>query len=604
MFQTFEIATDPVPASEKLRQLRDAMHRAQIHAYLIPRADEHQGEYVARSSERLQWLTGFSGSAGLAAVTRKSAALFVDGRYTVQARLETDDTLFDYPGLARDHLTDWLKSQLKSGDRVGFDPWLMTITQVEKLKAALEPSGIKLKPTARNLVDRIWGRDRPKLEMRPVTVHPLKYAGATPVTKLADVRATLKKNDTDFAVLTLPDSIAWLFNMRGSDIPHTPVVLSFAIIPRRGKAELFLASEKLKPDVKVALSKHAKLFSPDALQDRLKTRREKQERAQIDPATAPFWFHRVLGSKKSYKSAADPCIALKAIKNAVEIQGSRTAHLRDGVAMARFLAWLAQSDSHEGLDEITVATRLEAFRQDTGALKDVSFDTISGSGPNGAIVHYRVNTQTNRAIKSGDLLLIDSGAQYVDGTTDITRTVAIGTPTRSMRLHYSLVLKGHVAISRARFPRGTRGVDLDPLARHALWQHGLDYDHGTGHGVGSFLSVHEGPQSISRAGLVALEPGMVLSNEPGYYKEGAYGIRIENLILVTEPNLPDGGDRAMMAFETLTLAPYDRALIDTSILTDDERHWVNAYHKRVFNALGSGLSRAEKIWLKAATEPL
>lgn len=605
MFQTFDVPSDATATGDKLAALRAAMKTAKLTAYLVPRADEHQGEYVAANSERLKWLTGFSGSAGAAVITARQAALFVDGRYTVQAELETDQDLFTYPGLAKTHLTPWVIENLKRGDAVGFDPWLVTIAEHKRLAAALNNDAIKLKPIKTNLVDKIWGRDRPVPEPKPITLHPLKYAGVAAAEKISVVQTSLKDSGEDYVILTQPDSIAWLFNIRGQDIPHTPVTLAFAIVPKTGKPELFIAPEKLKTDVKRALKTTLKVRPPDALQERLRTLKSNGKIARIDPNSAAYWFHRTLGSEKAYRTGRDPCLGLKAIKNKTEINGSRKAHERDGKAVVQFLAWLADEiENWSSLDEITVVEKLEAFRSDTGALQEISFDTITGSGPNGAIVHYRVSSASNRKLKRAELLLVDSGAQYLDGTTDITRTIAIGTPAQEMRRNYTLVLKGHIAISRARFPVGTRGIDLDPLARQALWQHGLDFDHGTGHGVGSFLSVHEGPQSISRAGMVAFEPGMILSNEPGYYKNGAYGIRIENLVLVRPAERINAEAREMLSFETLTLAPYDRALIDKKLLTEEEITWVDDYHRNVLKRLKGALPNDVRRWLEQATRPL
>lgn len=606
MFQQIEPPSDPKTAHARVKDLRSAMTAANVDAYLVPRADEHQGEYVAPPSERLKWLTGFSGSAGAAVITQRKAAIFVDGRYTVQVTLETDAKLFDYPGLARTKLANWVKSTLKSGDVVGFDPWLITIAEHNRLKKDLSVAGIKLKPVARNLVDKIWGADRPRPDIHLASRHPLKYAGVAEKEKIAKVQDILRKDGHDYVILTAPDSIAWLLNLRGRDIPHTPVVLSFAIVPKTGKPELFVDPEKIPADVKRSLSLFVKLCAPDTLKPRLKAMKASGKVARLDPSSAAYWFQQTLGTASAYNAGRDPCLTLKAIKNKTEIDGSCTAHQRDGAAVTEFLAWLSDTGetASEPLDELKVVEKLEAFRAATGVLQEISFDTISGSGPNGAIVHYRVSPSSNRKLKKGELLLVDSGAQYLDGTTDITRTLAIGKPTAAMRRHYTLVLKGHVAISNAVFPVGTRGVDLDAFARQALWQHGLDYDHGTGHGVGSFLSVHEGPQSLSRAGMVVFEPGMILSNEPGYYKEGAYGIRIENLILVKAPQKPKDGEREMLSFETLTLAPYDRALIDPDLLSGGEIAWINAYHKTVFQSLRDGLSAHARRWLKDATKPL
>jgi Xaa-Pro aminopeptidase len=603
MYQTFETSTDGAHAAERLTALRQELKNQSLDAFIIPRSDEHQGEYVQACSERLKWLTGFSGSAGLAVVTARTAAIFVDGRYDVQVRLQTDETLFDYPGLPSKHLAEWLSNVLKLNAVVGFDPWLMTIAEHQRLTKALAQDGIKLKPVGRNLVDRIWGKEKPPPVTAPLTLHPLKYAGRKPKDKIADVQAALKAAGSDFAVLTAPDSICWLLNVRGHDIPHTPVALAFAIVGQKGKPELFIAPEKLSPAVRDHLKTLVKLQKPETLKSRLKTLKAAMKIGRLDPASAAFWFQRILGAA-GYAPGRDPCLTLKAIKTSAEIRGARAAHQRDGVAMVRFLSWLAQNAGKGQLDEIGVVKHLEAMRAEAPELKDISFETIAGSGPNGAIVHYRVDEHTNRRIQSGELLLVDSGGQYSDGTTDITRTVAVGKPTEDMRRNFTLVLKGMIAISTSRFPNGTRGVDLDPFARRALWQHGLDYGHGTGHGVGSFLSVHEGPQSLSRAGMVALEPGMILSNEPGYYKQGCYGIRIENLVLVTPGVVPKGGDSPMMGFETLTLAPIDRTLIDVALLNTEERAWLNAYHHVVHETLSPDLPAPDAAWLKTATKPL
>ncbi len=604
MFQTFETSAQSGPAAERLKELRRLMASAHVDAYLVPRADEHQGEYVPQSAARLKWLTGFSGSAGLAILTKKAAAVFVDGRYTVQARAEVDSSVFEVSSLPRARIAEWLAEKLARGQSVGFDPRLHTVSEIERLEAALKPKGIKLKAVARNLVDRLWGRDRPSPPLNPVTIHPLKFAGRSAEDKIADIQKRLKADGHDAVVLTLSDSVAWAFNIRGSDIPHIPVPLAFAIVPQAGRPELFLAAEKLDASTRAHLEAFAKLSPPGALADRIAALRKSKKRVRLDPQTAACWFARALGGAHRIARGPDPCLAPKAVKNAAEIKGARAAQLRDAIAVTRFLAWLDDKAPSGELDEIEAVRQLESFRRATNQLREISFDTISGSGPNGAIVHYRVSEKTNRKLRPGELFLIDSGAQYLDGTTDITRTVAIGKPTAEMRERFTLVLKGHIAVATARFPEGTRGIDLDPLARRALWQHGLDYDHGTGHGVGSYLSVHEGPQSISRAGMAVLVPGMICSNEPGYYKEGAYGIRIENIVLVTGPQKLPGGEREMMGFETLTLAPIDRRLIVKEMLQPDEIAWLDAYHARVLHAIGPELDAKTRSWLELATAPL
>lgn len=604
MFQTFEKTGGPEHVAERTKALRALMAQHKLEAFLVPRSDEFQGEYVPACAERLKWLTGFSGSAGLAAVTKKTAMLMIDGRYTVQARAETDTSVFEPNLLPRPKLAEWLIEKLPEGSTVGFDPWLHTASEIARLKSALQAKRIALKPVSRNLVDQLWGKERPAPPQDAVTIHPLECAGATPHDKIAQIQKSLKDAGQQAALLTLADSICWLFNIRGADVAHNPVVRAYAIVPASGKAELFVAPEKITRDVKAHLAPFAKVVEPKQLIARLKEFRAAGKSVRLDPDAAAFALERALGPK-SVAKGADPCILPKAIKNAAEIAGARAAHVRDGAAIVRYLAWLDEAASQGTLDEITAVKKLEEFRRATNKLREISFPTISGSGPHGAIVHYRVTEETNRLLRPGELFLLDSGAQYEDGTTDITRTIAVGTPSEEMRARFTAVLKGHIAIATARFPKGTRGIDLDPFARRALWDMGADYDHGTGHGIGSYLSVHEGPQSISRAGMSVLQPGMLLSNEPGFYKEGAYGIRIENVVLVTPlAKVPGGGDREMMNFETLTLAPIDRRLIVPDMLTLAERNWLNTYHERVFKTLAADLEPEARAWLKAATAPL
>ena len=602
MFQTYEapaIANQSAPRVAAVRKLMDA---AGLDAFLIPREDEFQGEYVPPSAERLKWLTGFSGSAGIAVVAKAKAALFVDGRYTVQARNQADTKIFDIVTLPVT-LVVWLGETLSKGQVIGFDPWLHTIAEIDKINDAMKPKGIVLKPVPRNLVDRAWGRARPAPPTGAVSVQPLEFAGQAASDKIANLQATLKAEGQDCVVLTLPDSIAWLFNIRGADVAHNPVPLAFAIIPQKGKPEIFIAPEKLNAAVRAHIATVAMVQNPEAFGVRVAALKSVGHKVRLDAAKSAYWFKTRLGDKLIVR-AADPCTLPKAIKNAVEIAGARAAHVRDGLAMVRFLAWLDREAPAGAVDEIAACRKLEDFRRDTGALRDISFSTISGSGPNGAIVHYRVTDASNRRLQSGELFLLDSGGQYADGTTDVTRTVAIGTPTPEMRERFTLVLKGHIALSLARFPVGTPGVQLDTLARNALWQAGFDFDHGTGHGVGSFLSVHEGPQSISKRGYHALHAGMIVSNEPGYYKEGAYGIRIENLVLVTPAVTPSRGERPMLGFETLTLVPFDQALIAWAMLTDAERIWLNDYHARVRRTHAAQLKGSDRQWLMEATNPM
>jgi len=625
MFQTYDPPEPRQTGAGRVEQLRQLMVKGGLDALLVPRADEHQGEYVPAPAERLKWLTGFSGSAGLAVVARSAAALFVDGRYVVQAPAQVDRRIFEVLQAPAAKLEDWLGKHVKAGDVVGFDPRLHTQAMIEDLTNGLRGKGIELRAIrGENLVDRVWGAVRPDPPVGPIAVHPMRYAGKAAEQKIAELQASLRKEGEDAVVLTLPDSIAWLFNIRGSDVAHNPVPLAFALVPASGKPELFVDRDKLSAEAGALLAKLAKIVPdakrakpgarraqrPDiairqALDARLQALRATAKRIRLDPATASSWFFRRLtGGKATIVRGTDPCLLPKARKNATEIKGARAAHKRDGAAVVRFLAWLDREASAGALDEIAASRRLEEIRSETQALKEISFDTISGAGPNGAIVHYRVTTATNRELRPGELYLVDSGAQYLDGTTDITRTVAIGEPTREMCERFSLVLKGHIAIATARFPRGTRGVDLDPFARRALWEAGLDFDHGTGHGIGSYLSVHEGPQSISRRGMTVLEPGMIISNEPGYYKAGSYGIRIENLLLVNEPAKVAGGEREVMGFETLTLAPIDRRLVLSELLSAPELRWLDAYHARVREIVAPELAPADRAWLEAATAPI
>ncbi len=598
MFQTFENSAPAQAVAPRVAGLRALMEGARIDAYLVPRADEHQSEYVPPCAERLAFITGFTGSAGLAVIAAKTAALFVDGRYTVQAPQEVDTGLIAIKGVRGSDLNAWLFETLPKGGSIGFDPKLHTVGEIESLRAAFADRSLKLKAISRNLVDRVWGKARPALPLAPIVPQPLAFAGTPAAEKIAALQTTLKAAGQDAVVLTAPDSICWLLNMRGSDVAHNPVVLAYAIVPTSGKPELFVAPEKVTREAKAHLTPIVRLRAPDALAEALARLKAARRPVRLG-ASASWWCFKALGGGKNIKRQSDPCIEPKAIKSAAEITGARAAHVRDGAALCRFLAWFDGAVAQGGLDEITAVRTLEEMRAATGALKEISFPTISGSGANGAIVHYRVTERTNRTVRPGELFLLDSGAQYQDGTTDITRTLATGVPSAEMRERFTLVLKGMIAISLARFPAGTRGIDLDPFARRALWAKGLNYDHGTGHGVGSYLNVHEGPQSISKAGMAELKAGMICSNEPGYYKAGHYGIRIENLVLVGE--LEDvGGELAVMGFETLTLVPIDRALVVGEMLTGDERAWLDAYHARVLAIVGPLVDAETRRWMKSA----
>ena len=594
MFQTFEAQSSPQQGPPRLAKLRRLMAQEGLDAFLVPRADAHQGEYVAPRDARLEWLTGFSGSAGFCAVLADVAGVFIDGRYRVQVRAQVADvyTPVHWP---ETQLADWLVAQLPDGGRLAYDPWLHTVSEIAGLREKL--SGFEVVAT-NNLVDAIW-EDQPAPPDAPFSAHALEHAGETHAAKRARLAADMKE---DAAILTLPDSIAWLLNIRGTDIPRNPVPQSFAILHKDGRVDLFAGAGKANAiadhlGADVTVHEDARFLAALAGLD---------GKVLIDKRSCPDKVVTALQEAGcDVVQGQDPCILPKACKNDTEIAGAKTAHERDAVAMVRFLAWLDAQAPSGALTEIDVVKALEGFRMQTNALRDISFETICGAGPNGAIVHYRVSEQTNRPVAQGDLLLVDSGGQYVDGTTDITRTMAIGAPTDEHRACYTRVLQGMIAVSRVRFPKGVGGQHLDALARAPLWMAGQDYDHGTGHGVGSYLSVHEGPQGISRRSEVALQRGMILSNEPGYYREGAFGIRIENLIVVIDaPALVDGDDREMLSFETLTYVPFDRRLIETAFLTKAERGWIDRYHADTLALLAPRLDAQTRSWLTKACAPL
>ncbi|MGO9359054.1 MAG: M24 family metallopeptidase [Xanthobacteraceae bacterium] len=603
IYQTFEDPESGVARAARVAAFREELARRGLTGFVIPRADQQQNEYVAPSEERLAWLTAFTGSAGLAAMVREHAALFVDGRYTLQAAQQVDTTVWSVEPLVDPPPEAWLAARLGPGDRLGYDPWLHTAASVEKLAAVCAASGAELVATDSNPLDAVW-TERPQPPLGPVSLHALALAGDSEADKLARIRGEIARLRVDALVLSDSHAVAWTFNIRGADVAHTPLPLSYALIPREGRPTLFVDGRKLSNQVRDHLEASADVVEPDMLTARLGDLAGRGAAIGLDSATAADALSRLVsGAGGKAVRGTDPVALLKAVKNAAEIAGSRAAHARDGVALARFLAFLDREAGGGGLTEIDAVEALETFRRDTGALKDVSFPTISGTGPDGAIVHYRVTRKSNRRITPGDLLLIDSGAQYEDGTTDVTRTIAVGEPTDEMRDRFTRVLRGHIAIARAMFPDGTSGAQLDSLARQYLWQAGLDFEHGTGHGVGSYLSVHEGPARISKIGTTPLKRGMILSNEPGYYKAGAYGIRIENLELVVAAAV-EGAEKPMNRFETLTLAPIDLRLIDAAAMADDEIAWLDAYHVRVRDTLRAALDDATRGWLDAATRPL
>jgi Xaa-Pro aminopeptidase len=605
-----ELERPPAPArapgdtATRVSALRAELARRGVHGFLIPRADEHQGEYVPARARRLAWLTGFTGSAGLAVVLRETGAIFVDGRYTLQTQAEVDAAVFERRHLIDEPPAGWIATSLKAGEVLGYDPWLHTVGEVERLRGAAEQAGGSLKPLDANPLDAIW-RDQPPPPLAPVVPHALGFAGESAAAKRRTVAEGLARERIDAAVITSPDSVAWLLNIRGGDVPHTPLPLSFALIASDGTVGLFIDRRKLTPEVFPHLGNSISLREPAEFGPALDALGAAHRRVQVDPASAAAWiFERLQTAGADVRRGADPCLVPKASKNAVELEGTRAAHRRDGAALSRFFAWLAHEAPKGTLREIAASDRLEAFRRQGEHFRDLSFDTISGAGSNGAIVHYHATPKTEKTLEPGTLYLVDSGAQYLDGTTDVTRTIAIGTPSAEMRDRFTRVLKGHIALAMCRFPKGTTGSQLDALARHALWQVGLDFDHGTGHGVGSYLNVHEGPHRISKIpNTQPLLPGMIVSDEPGYYKTGAYGIRIENLVVVTPSPLPDA-EREVLGFETLTLAPIDRSLVDRSLLKPEEVAWLDAYHARVRREIGPLVDAATKAWLEAATEPL
>ncbi|MQW85857.1 aminopeptidase P family protein [Sinorhizobium saheli] len=609
MFQSFEVTSTPQFGKERTAALRAAIKPLGIDGFLVPRADEFQGEYVPACSERLSWLTGFTGSAGVALVTQREAIVFVDGRYVTQLKEQVDASVFTGGDLIGEPPHVWLEAHAPKGFRLGIDPWLHTAAEVRRLERALAAVGGALVFLENNPLDPLW-TDRPAAPLGRVTIQPIEHAGQLAKDKIAMIAASTGKAKAAAVVLTDPSSVAWAFNIRGSDVPHTPHPLARAVIHANGRAEIFLDKRKAGIEEEAYLTQLADIAPPGTFDDRLAVLASAGAAIMLDPDLAPFAIGELIRARGgSLIEAADPARLARACKNSAEIAGSVRAHLQDGAAMVEFLAWLDRTEPGS-VSEIGATERLEAVRAAVGErmqnpLRDISFDTIAGAGPHAAIMHYRVTTATDRPIEAGTMFLIDSGAQYINGTTDITRTVAVGAVPEEQKRFFTLVLKGMIAISTARFPKGSRGVDLDPLARIALWKAGADYAHGTGHGVGSYLSVHEGPQRIARLAVQKLLPGMILSNEPGYYRPGAFGIRIENLVVVTPAAEIAGGDQPMLGFDTLTFCPIDRRLVLAGLLTDDELAWLNAYHAQTREKLMPLLADdATRSWLTAATEAI
>lgn len=601
-FQSFQPKSDSSHSGPRLDALRQTLTRATLDGFIIPRTDDYQGEYVPACAERLAWLTGFTGSWGLALVLQQRAALFVDGRYTEQARDQSDARLFEQCHLIDLPPHQWLETALPPNARLGYDATLHTEESLTRIRQSVEKVGGVLVAVEQNPVDAVWS-DRPALPCAPVKVHPLEFAGEATSAKLARIRQALVGEKADALLVTDPHNLAWIFNIRGNDVSHTPLPHGRALIHTSGKALLAIDPRKISTALQDVLAPHATLVSPDALMPALEQAAREKQAIRIDPATASLHFIAAIKQAGgTIIRGLDPVSLMKSQKNETEKNGTRAAHLRDGAAMTRFLHWLNEEAPKGHLTEIEAAEKLEEFRSATNALVDLSFPSISAAGPHAALPHYRVSTQTNRNLENG-FYLIDSGGQYQDGTTDITRTIAVGPVSDEMKDRYTRVLKGMIAIARAVFPKGTSGAQLDALARQSLWEIGCDFDHGTGHGVGSFLSVHEGPQRLSKIGTTPLEIGMILSDEPGYYKAGSYGIRIENLVLVEE-RVFAGGDRPMLGFETLTFAPIDTRPIEKSLLSESEIGWLNAYHAEVAKRLAPQLDGAAKDWLHEATKPI
>ncbi len=595
--------------SARLAALRVQLKADNLDGFVVPICDEHMSEYVGAYAQRLSWLTGFGGSAGTAVVLAERAAIFVDGRYTLQVREQVDGADWEYQSVPETSTAEWLEEHARAGMRIGYDPWLHTKAWVEKAGAALATDDAALVAVTRNPIDAVW-TDRPAPSPAKMVVHPDQFAGQSSAEKRAAVADWLVAEGLDAAVISALDSVAWLLNIRGSDVERTPVSLCFLLARKDGTADLYVAPEKIDEDVRAHLGNAIRIHPPGDFVPALKAL--SGQKIGVDPARAVSAIFAALeAGGAEIVEERDPTLLAKAIKNPVEQGGHRAAQKRDGAALARFLHWLSVEAPGGGVTELSAAEKLRGFREETGLLRDLSFDTISGAGPNGAVVHYRVSEETSRTLEPSSMYLVDSGGQYQDGTTDVTRTVWIGggVPTAEMKDRFTRVLKGHIALARAVFPTGTKGSQLDTLARQHLWAAGVDYKHGTGHGVGSYLAVHEGPQRIAnstggQAGTEeALAAGMIISNEPGYYKTGEYGIRIENLVLVNVREI-DGAEDEYLGFETLTFAPIDRALVDTSLMNRDELRWFDDYHRQVLALIGPQLEGDKRLWLEETCAPL
>jgi Xaa-Pro aminopeptidase len=603
MRQSFDETTDPSFGARHLPRVRRKMAEQGLDGLLVPHEDEHQNEYLPEANDRLAWVSGFTGSAGAGVVLRDRAAIFADGRYAVQVRAQVDPEMFEIHALEDNGLVRWLQT-VPAGAVIGYDPRLHSPDALAALSSAVQSAGATLRPVPENPVDLAWGAERPAQPAAPVAPHPERYSGEASRSKRERIGQAVADKHAEAVVLTAPASIAWLFNIRGGDVIRTPLPLAQAIVEADGSARLFLDPRKVTNELPAWLGDEVRIETPDALEPALEALAGR--RVLVDPSQSSAWyFDRLADAGAEVVRGMDPCTLPRATKNAVEIEGSRQAHIRDGAALSRFLHWVETVAQDSLPDEREIAQALETFREETGALKDLSFDTIAGAGPNGALPHYKPVGRKIRRIERGSLLLVDGGGQYLDGTTDVTRTLAIGEPSADQRRMFTLVLKGHIAMATVRFPSGTTGHQLDALARLPLWMQGFDFDHGVGHGVGSYLGVHEGPQRIAKmVNSQPLLPGMILSNEPGYYREGHWGIRIETLQVVTPASAVPGGERPMHGFEQLTFAPLDRRLIDRDMLTEAERAYVDDYHAQTLRKIGPLLENETRVWLEGACAKL
>ena len=588
----------------KLTALRKELESSGVDGFIVPRSDEYQGEFVAEYAERLAWATNFTGSAGLAIILKEQCCLFVDGRYILQAGHEVDLQQFKIKHISELSPETWLGNTIEAGQKIGFDPHLHTSAQIRKYRRTCEKVGANLIALSDNPIDAVW-LDQPTRPKGEVSIQPASLTGLDRGKKLEYIRKFLLDEACDSLLITSPESLCWFLNIRGSDVRYTPIIHASMIVKLKGKSILFVDAQKMNQEVTEYLGDNVIIAPEEALIDQFSEWFGDTSRMAVDAATISEWYNNCFCSRGlELKPTTDPCILPKACKNEAELNGIRSAHVRDGVALTSFLAWFYKSVSLGGITELSASERLENFRKLGANFVGPSFPTIAGFSANGAIIHYRPTEDSNTVIEGNSLFLVDSGGQYIDGTTDVTRTLLVGEPNSEHIERFTQVLKGHIALASVRFPEGTTGGQLDALARLPLWKSGLDYDHGTGHGVGAFLNVHEGPQSISKGSMgPPLQAGMVISNEPGYYKSGCFGIRIENLVAVVPAKIEENGKK-FLEFETLTLAPLDQRLINSELLTNFEKAWVNDYHQHVYETLSNALDMETRSWLQSATLPL